>query len=195
MSLKHGILGLLNYGSMTGYELDKVFKDSLAFFWTAQTTQVYRELNQMEKSGWVDSETVIQTDRPNKKIYSITEIGHRELVRWLANPELEQEISTKSAFLMRVFFGGELSRTQNIETLQRYQSYVAEALKGMEQANHNIDSYQNEEGLQANKTIYWRATALFGQYYMEACLRWAGEVINLLKEANTVEDTRAERKP
>ena len=26
MSLKHGLLGLLNYGSMTGYELDKAFK-------------------------------------------------------------------------------------------------------------------------------------------------------------------------
>lgn len=184
MSLKHGILGLLNYSSMTGYELDKVFKDSLAFFWTAQTTQVYRELSQMEKNGWVQSETVIQTDRPNKKIYSITKLGRQELVQWLENPELEQEISTKSAFLMRVFFGGELSLAQNIETLERYRGYVAEALKGMERVSLNVESYQKEDGLPANKTIYWRATVLFGQYYMEACLRWVEEVIDLLKEAN-----------
>ena len=37
MSLKHGLLGLLNYGSMTGYELDKIFRDSLSFFWQAKT--------------------------------------------------------------------------------------------------------------------------------------------------------------
>ena len=27
--LKHGILGLLNYGSMTGYEINRTFRDSL----------------------------------------------------------------------------------------------------------------------------------------------------------------------
>ena len=41
--LKHGILGLLNYGSMTGYEINKAFKDSLSYFWNAQTSQIYRE--------------------------------------------------------------------------------------------------------------------------------------------------------
>ena len=39
--LKHGILGLLNYGSMTGYEINKIFKDSLNYFWDAQTSQIY----------------------------------------------------------------------------------------------------------------------------------------------------------
>lgn len=30
--LKHGILGLLNYHDMTGYEIMEVFRDSLRFF-------------------------------------------------------------------------------------------------------------------------------------------------------------------
>ena len=42
--LKHGILGLLNYHSLTGYEIMEVFRDSLNFFWSAQTSQIYREL-------------------------------------------------------------------------------------------------------------------------------------------------------
>ena len=42
MALKQGLLGLLNYGEMTGYELAKVFNDSLSFFWQAQTSQIYR---------------------------------------------------------------------------------------------------------------------------------------------------------
>jgi len=45
MALKHGLLGLLNYKSETGYDLDKLFKQSLNFFWKAQTSQIYRELN------------------------------------------------------------------------------------------------------------------------------------------------------
>lgn len=32
MSLKHGLLGLLGYGNMTGYELNQTFEQSLGFF-------------------------------------------------------------------------------------------------------------------------------------------------------------------
>ena len=39
MALKQGLLGLLNYGEMTGYELAKAFNDSLSFFWQAQTVR------------------------------------------------------------------------------------------------------------------------------------------------------------
>ena len=52
--LKHGILGLLNYRDMTGYEIMEVFRDSLRFFWNARTSQIYRELQDWkEKSGSV----------------------------------------------------------------------------------------------------------------------------------------------
>lgn len=46
--LKHGILGLLNYQDMTGYEINTVFRDSLCYFWNAQTSQIYRELQTLE---------------------------------------------------------------------------------------------------------------------------------------------------
>ena len=76
MSLKHGLLGLVSSeGSMTGYELDKFFKNSLNYFWQAKTSQIYRELKAMEDLGWLTSERVIQEDKPNKKVYSITAEG------------------------------------------------------------------------------------------------------------------------
>ncbi|MDR0469037.1 MAG: PadR family transcriptional regulator, partial [Peptococcaceae bacterium] len=80
MSLKYGLLGLLNYGTMTGYELDKVFNDSLGFFWQGQTSQIYRELSAMERDGWLKSERVVQQDKPNKKLYIITDDGKRALI-------------------------------------------------------------------------------------------------------------------
>lgn len=106
MSLKYGLLGLLNYGKMSGYDLDKVFKDSLAFFWRGQTSQIYRELGAMEKSGWITSEIEFQTDKPNKKWYSLTPDGKKELMNWLASPEgaVEDMLHVRSPFLMRLFF-------------------------------------------------------------------------------------------
>ena len=47
--LKHGILGLLNYHYLTGYEIIETFRDSLRFFWSAQISRIYRELQTLEK--------------------------------------------------------------------------------------------------------------------------------------------------
>ena len=58
--LKHGILGLLNYYNLTGYEIMEVFRDSLNFFWNAQTSQIYRELQGLEQKGWVQKTVVLQ---------------------------------------------------------------------------------------------------------------------------------------
>ena len=71
MPLKHAILGLLNYAEMTGYDIDRYFKSSIAFFWHAQTSQIYKELNTCTKHNWVDSEIVYQSDKPNKKVFHI----------------------------------------------------------------------------------------------------------------------------
>lgn len=101
-SFGHGMLGLLNYGPMTGYELDKAFKESLSFFWQAQTSQIYRELDAMEQNGWLSSEYVIQKDKPNKRVYSITDTGKKELNNWLLSPQsdIAATMRIKNAFLM-----------------------------------------------------------------------------------------------
>ena len=78
--LKHGILGLLNYGDMTGYEIRTVFKDSLNHFWQAQTSQIYRELQALEKNGWITSSHVEQKGKPDKNIHSIHRIIDRNIL-------------------------------------------------------------------------------------------------------------------
>jgi len=62
-------LGLLNYGDMTGYEIMKVFRDSLSFFWTANTSQIYRELNTLKKDGFVTDIVVNKPESPTKKCF------------------------------------------------------------------------------------------------------------------------------
>ena len=68
--LKHGILGLLNYHEMTGYEIMEVFRDSLNYFWDAKTSQIYRELQGLEQKEWVSKTVVLQAKRPDKNVYS-----------------------------------------------------------------------------------------------------------------------------
>lgn len=181
MSLKHGLLGLLNYGKMTGYELDKAFKDSLYLFWQAQTSQIYREINSMEKMGWLTSEIVIQTDKPNKKIYLITAQGKQELQNWLNESQLDKEFQTRSTFLMKLFFSSGKDITSNIEMLKEYKAKCLEELTNIEKTNDSI-AYYNQDSHRNQDAIYWRLTARFGALHIKACHDFAQEAIETLEK-------------
>jgi PadR family transcriptional regulator AphA len=178
MSLKHGILGLLNYGPTTGYDLDKTFKGSLNFFWQAQTSQIYRELNTMEKKGWITSEQIIQTEKPNKKLFSIAKSGREELYRWLTHNTIEEDIRVRDPFLVKLFFSGEIDTAQNIETMKQFRQCCEYAL---EKINTTI-RYCEESSKENEKAIYWGTTASFGQYYYKMCIQWAEDTIVKLEE-------------
>lgn len=82
MALAEAILVCLTERPMTGYELTKTFDTSIGFFWRAAHQQVYRELQQLRASGFLDSEEVIQTGKPNKTIYTVNARGRRHLKEW-----------------------------------------------------------------------------------------------------------------
>lgn len=180
MSLKHGLLGLINYGCRTGYDLNKAFKESLNFFWQSQTSQIYRELSAMEKSGWLTSEIVIQTDKPNKKVYSITPAGKEKLMQWLSQDSIDEELSYRSAFLMKVFFLGERNVEDNIQILKRYRLRCQAALSSLDAANGTIDQYSSRID-DRRKAFYWQATENYGRYYYTMCIAWADDTIKKME--------------
>jgi DNA-binding PadR family transcriptional regulator len=182
MSLKHGLLGLINYeGSTTGYELDKFFKNSLSNFWHAKTSQIYRELSAMENMGWLTSERVFQEEKPNKRVYSITPLGKAELLKWLSSPDIGSEGGVKSAFLMRIFFAGDVGKGQTLKMLREYREQCAALSLGIDEAQNAI---AEDEALGTNpKHIkYWKLTALHGEIYYRAGMEWADKAIALLED-------------
>lgn len=181
MSLKHGLLGLLNYGQMTGYEIDKTFKNSFFLFWNAQTSQIYRELNGMEKRKWLTSEIVFQTDKPNKKIYSITDSGKQELQNWLAKSRLDSEFQTRSTFLMKLFFSGGRDIQDNIAMLKEYKEKCLDELADLESADYSIE-HCNQNSKENQDAVYWRLTARFRALHIKACHDFAEEAIKTLED-------------
>ena len=75
MSLGNALLGLLSHGPMTGYDLKKLLDHPIGFFWVAQMSQIYRELNKMEEKGLVKSAIEPQEKRPDRKVYQLTKGG------------------------------------------------------------------------------------------------------------------------
>lgn len=86
MALEHALLVSLRERAASGLELTQRFDRSIGYFWTASHQQIYRVLGRMERDGWVRSQVVTQTGRPDKKVYDVTEPGRLELQRWIAEP-------------------------------------------------------------------------------------------------------------
>lgn len=116
MSLPHLILGLLTWDSFSGYDLNKVFQNTIQYFWWTEQSQIYRALHRMENDGWVEVEQVIQEDSPNKKVYHLTPTGRAELLQWLAHSE--PEVRPHEAWVGKMFFAYLLTDAQLIELFE-----------------------------------------------------------------------------
>ena len=166
--LKHGILGLLNYGDKTGYEIMTVFRNSLNHFWTAQTSQIYRELQTMEKAGWISERHVEQTGKPDKNVFSITAEGRAELLRWLRADNLPR--SVRDPFLMKTFFRGELPVEENIayfKTIRDAAVFPDDGKQATAAAEMYQAAIQNPE-----KAVYWKLTIEFGRMFERMYRQW-----------------------
>lgn len=181
MSLAFGILGLLTYKENTGYDLTKIFEDSLNNFWHAQSSQIYRELNRMEKEGLVASRSIIQDGRPNKRLYSITDAGRKEFSEWLCviKPGFE---NPHDGMLMRIFFGADNPE----ETLAALRQCREQYLKALEEncspIRGNIEKYARMIPDGREKSRYWLMTLELGVARARATAEWAERCIAQIEE-------------
>ncbi len=86
MALRHAVLAALLGGEASGYELAKRFDVSVANFWSATPQQVYRELEGLERDGLLRARVVQQRKRPNKRVFTVTAAGRKELRAFTAAP-------------------------------------------------------------------------------------------------------------
>lgn len=179
--LKHGILGLLNYGDMTGYEIKEVFACSLNYFWTAQTSQIYRELQTIEKNKWAKSTLVEQTGKPDKKVFHITDEGKQELLQWLAFED--SGFTMRAPLLMKVFFMGELSPKESIDFFKNFKKEMEKYLNGLQMADQYIDIFSMQIP-EKEKSLYWEMTLDFGKRNMQMYIEWANACIDRLEAIN-----------
>ena len=178
MSLEHAILGFLNYHPYTGYDLKKIFDNSVRHFWPADQSQIYRTLARLTDQGFVEMEKVPQEDRPDRKVYHITASGQAELAAWLSGPPLMGE--PRSAPLVQVFFAGQLSDEEVLVKFEGFAASMRAILAQYEQVPGMIAPYQ-QEICSPREHFFWMLTLENGIHTMHANLEWAESVIEQIK--------------
>jgi DNA-binding PadR family transcriptional regulator len=116
MALRYAVLGLLSKEQLTGYDLAQKFHSHISHFWNAHHTQIYRELQKLENEGLVSHRLVEQQDRPDKKIYTLTDLGLHDLLAWMGEPP--KDPSMKNETLLRVSLFHLIPPAQAVEFLE-----------------------------------------------------------------------------
>lgn len=101
MSIRYAILVTLCEGAKSGYDVAKLFDQSIGFHWNARHSQIYRELGALREKAWACSEEVEQSGKPNRNVFTITDAGRDALRAWSREPIEPMEV--KDNFLVQLY--------------------------------------------------------------------------------------------
>ncbi len=187
MPLSHAILGFLEYHPLSGYDLKKHFDESIAHFWTATQSHIYKSLENLERGGLVESQVIVQAGRPNRREYRITEAGRAELRHWLTAPlPLEQ---ARESWLIQIFFSHFSSSDDIAGLLEARIQKIRERLAVYHTiAQSAIDQNAERVGLERARRL-WQITLDHGIDYYEFELSWLDKTLQRVHNLPPVNDS------
>src|ERR1044071_2258134 len=83
MSIRHGLLALLERGPRYGYQLRVEFEESTGSTWPLNIGQVYTTLSRLERDKLVQA---LPENDGGQRRYEITDDGRAEVARWFTAP-------------------------------------------------------------------------------------------------------------
>lgn len=174
MSIRHGLLALLERGSRYGYQLRSEFEESTGGTRPLNIGQVYTTLNRLERDGLVRA---LPENEGGQRPYEITDLGRAEVAIWFATPiaradRPRDELAIKLALAITTpgVDVAAVLQTQRSATMRALQDYTR--LK------------------QADGELPWRLVLDSMIFQSEAEIRWLGHC-----ESALVRYTPKESKP
>lgn len=163
------LLGLLRKRPMSGYDLRKDVERSVGYFWAPAKTQIYATLPKLVEAGYATQERVVQTERPDKTIYAITDEGRDALRVWVEEAPLDAGHG-RNLILLKLYFGDEADP----EALRRQ---LRERRRDAERLHAELDQL---EAAGAGGSPFEALTRRWGFLYAEALLRWTEDAMTAL---------------
>jgi DNA-binding PadR family transcriptional regulator len=184
--LKHILLGFLNYGPMTGYELKSSMDESTMHFWHAYHSQIYTALRSLEDNGLVISAVEDADDTLKRRVYTLTESGRVELQRWLDTCMVERS-AVKEELLVRVFFSAERDKQDVIDELRLQRQLHQQQLEHYQVLEKEPFRSVPPEEIErlAHHGPFWTATLRFGIAYEKSYLNWLDDTIRVLEQLDS----------
>jgi DNA-binding PadR family transcriptional regulator len=128
VSIKHGLLALLEQGPRYGYQLRAEFEERTGATWPLNVGQVYTTLDRLQRDGLVED---AGTDADGHDLHRITDAGRGELGAWFTTPVARtqpprDELAIKLALAVGVpgVDVGAVIQQQRTATMRALQDYA-----------------------------------------------------------------------
>jgi PadR family transcriptional regulator AphA len=179
--LGYALLTLLAREPLSGYDLARYMKRPVGFFWQAQHSQIYPELAHLEDQGYVLHEVITQEDRPQKKLYRLTEAGRTILKAWITQPPAPPP--ERNELLLKAYTIWLADRNQAIEMFRKQLAFHADRLALYGQIQATIE--QQSVGRPAvNEPLFGDyATVRMGVAYEREYVDWCRWMVEQLEQA------------
>ena len=170
------ILGMLSKEPMTGYDINKRVKTHIDSFWDISYGQIYPTLRLLEKEGFITKKVEINENRPNRKVYSITNNGVIKLKKWLIKPAEPEKAKIET--LLKIAFGEQLPKREIIKHIEEFKARSVLRLEKALSFENEMKAQLNENG----RNFFVLLTILLGKNLEKAGIEWADAAIKLLNE-------------
>jgi PadR family transcriptional regulator AphA len=139
MSLRFALLGLLAVEPASGYDLKRAINRSTYFIWNATGPQIYNTLHKLREEGYINSEALPQTGKPDKQIHTITAAGRAALKEFTSEP-IRASV-TRDEVLLRIFFGNFANKNTIKREIEAYLDRIRHERAYMEATKARIDAH------------------------------------------------------
>ncbi|MER5965321.1 PadR family transcriptional regulator [Streptomyces sp. NPDC002057] len=179
MSLKHAVLAALLEGEASGYDLAKIFDVSVANFWAATPQQLYRELDRLAEAGLITARVVEQERRPNKRMFSLTEPGLRDLSTYTSTPPRPSAVRDELMVQVQACDEGDTAAVRGF-VAQRMETARAKLARYDRLHEWMLAGRDEETYLAETDRVGPYLTLMRGRFFEEENLRWGERALDVL---------------
>jgi DNA-binding PadR family transcriptional regulator len=124
------LLALLAKEPAHGYELKTLLEQIFGEAYPPPNVgQIYVTLQRLERDGLVRSQDVVQTARPNKRVYELTEAGREALSEWIDAPSEGPRI--RDDFFMKLALGPMSGITDRMDLINRQRRHYLKLMRSL----------------------------------------------------------------
>lgn len=157
MSVRYGLLALLEREPMYGYQLRHEFESSTGATWPLNVGQVYSTLTRLQRDGLVEESS---SGDETQHVYAISDTGRREVRTWFATPVLHEspprnELAIKLALAVR---------TPNVDVREVIQAQRASTIRVLQEYTRAREAAAGD--------LSWQLVADSLIFAAEAEVRW-----------------------
>jgi DNA-binding PadR family transcriptional regulator len=162
MSVRHGLLALLEQGPKYGYGLKGAFEAATGQMWPLNDGQVYTTLARLERDGLVQAE--VEAD--GQRVYRLTDAGRGELDGWFLGP-VRRDVVPRQELAIKLIFAVRSRSVDVHQVVQKQRAATVRSLQELTRLKHDREPTDD---------LAWALTLDIFLFQAGAEVRWLDHV-------------------